>query len=184
MNKKTDAELFQLMANGCLASFDEIYSRYYDKCSRLALRMTRREIDAEDVLQNTFLAIWKSKGKFQFKSSVGSWIYRITANEALMLLRKRKIDREDLLEELGEYVDYPLIADPFLRYTINEAAGMIENKQQRAAVVLYRSQELTHKEAATATAQKLGSIKSQILRGNEALRKHLKWTYEEWKAAA
>ncbi len=57
---------------------------------RLALKMLAREQDAEDVLQNTFLKALQHIRNFEGRSSLSTWLYRIAANEALMLLRRKR----------------------------------------------------------------------------------------------
>jgi RNA polymerase sigma-70 factor, ECF subfamily len=56
---------------------------------RLALKMLGNAPDAEDALQNTFLKAFQHVDKFEGRSSLSTWLYRIASNEALMLLRKR-----------------------------------------------------------------------------------------------
>ncbi len=65
---------------------DETSPRIYG----LALRMMGNDQDAEDVLQETYLKAFKALPQFEQRSSVATWLFRIAANEALMLLRKRK----------------------------------------------------------------------------------------------
>jgi RNA polymerase sigma-70 factor (ECF subfamily) len=57
---------------------------------RLALKMLGNAPDAEDALQNTFIKAFQHVDKFEGRSSLSTWLYRIASNEALMLLRKRR----------------------------------------------------------------------------------------------
>ena len=57
---------------------------------RLALKMLGDSQDAEDVLQTTYLKAFQHMGEFEGRSNLSTWLYRIAANEALMLLRKRR----------------------------------------------------------------------------------------------
>ena len=57
---------------------------------RMALRMLGEELDAEDVLQNTFIKALQHVNEFEGRSSLSTWLYRIAANEALMLLRRKR----------------------------------------------------------------------------------------------
>ena len=63
---------------------------YSSPIYRLGLRMLGNPQDAEDVLQNTFINVLTHIAEFQGRSSLATWLYRIAANEALMLLRKKK----------------------------------------------------------------------------------------------
>jgi len=64
---------------------------YYTPIYRLGLKMLGDSADAEDVLQNTFLKALQHLPNFEGRSSLSTWLYRIAANEALMMLRKRRL---------------------------------------------------------------------------------------------
>ncbi len=69
--------------SGCAACIEKYGPRIY----RLALRLMENEADAEDVMQETFLSTFKAIDKFEARSSLGTWLYRITYNAAMMRLR-------------------------------------------------------------------------------------------------
>ncbi len=69
--------------SGCAACIEKYGPRIY----RLALRLMENEADAEDVMQETFLSAFKAIDKFEARSSLGTWLYRITYNAAMMRLR-------------------------------------------------------------------------------------------------
>jgi RNA polymerase sigma-70 factor (ECF subfamily) len=71
------------------AAFEELVSRYEDKLYRLAMRFVRNEIDAQEILQEAFLSAWRHLPTFEGRAQFGSWMYRVTVNAALMLLRSR-----------------------------------------------------------------------------------------------
>jgi RNA polymerase sigma-70 factor (ECF subfamily) len=90
-----------------VAAFEELVGRHEEKIYRLAMRFTRNETDAAEILQETFLSAWRNLDKFEGKAQFGSWLYRVAVNAALMLLRSQKrhpqIAVEDLTPEaLGE----------------------------------------------------------------------------------
>jgi RNA polymerase sigma-70 factor, ECF subfamily len=72
------------------AEFARLVEAYSSPIYRLGLRMLGTPQDAEDVLQNTFLSALTHLPKFEGRSSLSTWLYRIAANEALMLIRKKK----------------------------------------------------------------------------------------------
>jgi RNA polymerase sigma-70 factor (ECF subfamily) len=57
---------------------------------RMAVNMLTNSVDAEDVLQNTFLKAFQHLKDFEGRSSLSTWLFRIAANEALMMIRKRR----------------------------------------------------------------------------------------------
>lgn len=85
----SDTFLQHLVA-GDKAAFAELVDRTSGKVFNLAFRMLNNEQDAEDVLQETYLKALKALPGFEGRSSVSTWLFRIAANEALMVLRKRK----------------------------------------------------------------------------------------------
>ena len=70
-------------------AFRALVERYSGKLFRLAYRMTSNEQDAEDVVQEAFLRAHRRLGQFESRSNFGTWLFRITANAALDLMRKR-----------------------------------------------------------------------------------------------
>lgn len=89
--------LDQLLA-GDREAFGKLVEITSPRIYGLSLRMMGNEQDAEDVLQETYLKAFKALPQFEQRSSVTTWLFRIAANEALMLLRKRK--------KLGPMVDF------------------------------------------------------------------------------
>ncbi|MBI3179044.1 MAG: sigma-70 family RNA polymerase sigma factor [Deltaproteobacteria bacterium] len=87
---RSDHELASAARAGDYAAFEEIVRRYRDRVYRLAYGMTRNAHEAEEVLQDTFLNIFKNLEQFRGDSALSSWIYRVAANAALMRLRGQK----------------------------------------------------------------------------------------------
>jgi len=72
-------------------AFGELIGRYETKVYSLAMKMLRNPEDAEDVLQETFVRAFRGLKAFRGNSTFSTWIYRITANSALMKLRKKQL---------------------------------------------------------------------------------------------
>ena len=96
----TEISLEALVA-GDRAEFARLVDAYSSPIYRLGLRMLGNPQDAEDVLQNTFISVLTHIPEFEGRSSLATWLYRIAANEALMLLRKKKpeVNLDDLDSE-------------------------------------------------------------------------------------
>jgi RNA polymerase sigma-70 factor, ECF subfamily len=75
---------------GDRAEFARLVDMYSNQVYRLAMKILGDTNDAEDVLQETFIKAFRSLPAFEGRSSISTWLYRIAANEALMLVRKRK----------------------------------------------------------------------------------------------
>jgi RNA polymerase sigma-70 factor (ECF subfamily) len=86
----TDAVLVSMFKAGDIKAYEELISRYTEKVFRLAMRFTRQLEDSEEVVQDVCISVFRKIQEFEEKSAFSSWLYRITANAALMKLRKRK----------------------------------------------------------------------------------------------
>ena len=98
----TDEELVVRARAKDFAAFEQLLDRYEDKIFRLAYRFVRNETEAKEVLQDTFLSIWRKLDTFKGDSQFGSWLYRVAANTALMRLRAQRRHPEVSTEETGE----------------------------------------------------------------------------------
>ena len=80
------------LRDGDRAEFARIVEDFSPMIYRLGLKMLNNPQDAEDILQETFIKAYKHIHKFDGRSSVSTWLYRIATNEALMSLRKKRPD--------------------------------------------------------------------------------------------
>src|SRR3989442_15956958 len=85
-----DVELVRKAQRGDGSAFAELVSRHQRQLYRLALRMTGREADAQEVLQEAFLNAYQKLPNFRGEAQFSSWLYRIAANSALMRLRRKR----------------------------------------------------------------------------------------------
>jgi RNA polymerase sigma-70 factor (ECF subfamily) len=171
------------------AAFNEIVNRYGDKIYRLALRITRNHSDADDVLQEVFLAMEKLH-TFREESKFSTWLYRVAANASYMHLRaKRKIyENEVSLEDYtscnesgalegGQIKDWSDRPDEVL--LSREGMEMIENAVNQLPVS-YRTvfhlrdvEGLTNPDVAKVLGLSLTTVKSRIHRARLFLREKL-----------
>lgn len=85
-----ERELIVQAKNGSAAAFEQLVERYGTRIFRLAQNITRHRQDAEDVVQNAFVQVFKSLPNFRGDASFYTWLRRITVNEALTKLRRRR----------------------------------------------------------------------------------------------
>lgn len=85
-----DSDLVAASQNGDTAAFAELVRRYESKVFRLGLKMLRNEQDAEDVLQETFVNVYRHLDDFRGDAEFSTWIYRIATNASLMRIRSRR----------------------------------------------------------------------------------------------
>jgi RNA polymerase sigma-70 factor (ECF subfamily) len=147
--------------------------------------------DAGDIVQEVFLKVFRNIGSFRGNSSLKTWIYRIAVNEAYN--HRRWFSRHQR-QEIALQTDEggPSCADtladpgrtPFDQAADHETRALIEaaldklNPKFRTVVVLRDIEDLTYDEIAAVLDVSLGTVKSRILRGREALRKILEGRLE------
>ncbi|PIW20679.1 MAG: RNA polymerase subunit sigma-24, partial [Anaerolineae bacterium CG17_big_fil_post_rev_8_21_14_2_50_57_27] len=91
MSEKVLPELsLDALKSGDRDEFARLVDAYSGPIYRLAMKMLGDGQDAEDVLQNTFLNAFKHIRSFEGRSTLATWLYRIAANEALMMIRKQR----------------------------------------------------------------------------------------------
>jgi RNA polymerase sigma-70 factor (ECF subfamily) len=87
-----EADLLARIRAGDKAACGLCVEHHSNSLYRLALRLVENEAEAEDVVQETFLRAFKAIEAFEGRSSLGTWLYRITYNTAMMRLRKKEPD--------------------------------------------------------------------------------------------
>ena len=73
----TDEALVARARGGDFAAFEELVDRYEDKIFRLAFRFVRNETEAKEILQDTFLSVWRKLDTFKGDAQFSSWLYRV-----------------------------------------------------------------------------------------------------------
>jgi RNA polymerase sigma-70 factor (ECF subfamily) len=96
----SDAVVVQRARGQDVEAFEELVGRTEDVLYRLALRYVRNEHDAQEVLQNAYLAAWRSLPMFEGRAQFTCWIHRITVNASLMFLRTRNRHPEVPVDDL------------------------------------------------------------------------------------
>src|SRR5436309_9285847 len=89
-----DLALVHASKSGDVAAFEELVKRYDRKLLRIAQHLTHNREDAEDVVQEAFLKAFQHLDQFRENSKFSTWLIRITLNQSLMKLRKRRPTRE------------------------------------------------------------------------------------------
>lgn len=98
----SDLPLINRIKRGDLEAFEEIVNKYQTRIYNLALNVLREEMDAQEVVQDIFLAVYSQIHTFEGRSSFYCWLYRIAVNQSLMRKRERK--REEVHTPLGDYL--------------------------------------------------------------------------------
>lgn len=195
--KVTDRVLVEQLKKGSMEAFEEIVSRYESKLYNLALRFTRNQEDAEEVLQDVFSTVYQKIDSFQGKSAFSSWMYRITVNAAFMKLRKRKqrpaISIEDLAPMLRQkYVEQRMDRSSHsdaisMNRELRDVLQMAINKlpaQYRAVFVLRDVDGLSNQEAGEILELSIPAVKSRLHRSRLMLRRRLQRYWDDYTGKA
>ena len=182
---REDAELIDGLREASEPAYERLIERFQQPVYNLAFRLLNDSGDACDVVQEVFLKVFRNIGHFRGQSTLKTWIYRITVNEAHNQRRwfARHRSREIFLEGQEETVAGQNVPDssrsPFdyafdsERHILIEAALTRINPAFREVVVLRDIEELRYEEIAEILQISLGTVKSRIMRGREALRQEL-----------
>jgi RNA polymerase sigma factor (sigma-70 family) len=153
---------------GDLEALEHLYRAYEAGVYALARRLTKTAEDAEDVLQETFLEVYRSLGTWRGDGSLWGWIRTIAANKALMHYRREKVRETDVLdEELG--VGARDGADVPLRLDLESALERLPERS-RLVVWLHDVEGFTHEEIAEQMGMTASFSKSQLARAHQKLR--------------
>lgn len=181
----------ELLRAGDRAEFARLVDAYYTPIYRLGLKMLGDSADAEDVLQNTFLKALQHLPDFEGRSSLSTWLYRIAANEALMLLRKRRptipVDENADDEDEGflpaQFTDWCCL--PEQEFLTDESKTYLDEAIQRLpetlkVVFLLRDIEgLSIRETSEALGLSETAVKTRLLRARLHLRESLSTYFGE-----
>jgi len=178
----------EALNSGDATEYARVVEAYSGTIYRLALKMLHNPQDAEDVLQETFIKAYRFNGR----SKISTWLYRIATNEALMFLRKKKPDSisveapfENKLEEQTQLqiVDWCCIPEDelasdearhHLDLSINELSITL-----RAVFILRDIEDLSIKETAEILEISESAVKTRLHRARMQLRESLTSYYQE-----
>jgi RNA polymerase sigma-70 factor (ECF subfamily) len=195
--KSEDLILLDQIKEGNKDAFEQLVRKYETKVFHLAMRFTRNEEDAEEVLQDVFTTLHRKLDLFQGKSAFSSWLYRIVVNAAFMKLRKRRqkptVHLEDLApltrqqaldgeEIFANHVDsYAQTQE--LKEVLRNAVERLPD-QYRAVFILRDVNGFSNQEASEVLGLSVPAIKSRLHRSRLMLRKKLQRYYLEFTGKA
>ena len=150
-------------------ALEHLYRAYERGVYALARRLTPTAEDAEDVLQETFLEVYRSVGSWRGDGSLWGWIRTIAASKALMRFRREKLRAgEPLYEDAAESAG----TDVPLRMDLERALGRLPERS-RAVVWMHDVEGYTHEEIASLMGMTTSFSKSQLARAHDKLRRWL-----------
>lgn len=192
MNELSKATIsVEKLRSGDRAEFANLVDAFSNPIYRMALNMLGSEQDAEDVLQETFIKVFKNVRDFEERSSLSTWIYRIAVNEALMILRKDKHKAESLdepddvddVDEPREITDW--CCQPEKTFMSEEMQKELQAaikklpEKLRLVFILRDMEDLSIRETAASLNITEMSVKTRLLRARLKLRELLSRYFSE-----
>ncbi|WP_223070415.1 RNA polymerase sigma factor SigW [Paenibacillus caui] len=185
MAEHMDTRLVKLARKGNQGAFAELVELYKDKIFHLAYRMLSNRHEAEDIVQEAFLRVYKNWDRYDENQKFSTWIYRIATNLCIDRLRKRKptysLDAE--LNDQDGTDGYTLVPGdertPETAYLLSETQTTIHQAidglpaKYKSVMVLRYLQELSLQEIADILKMPVTTVKTRVHRGREFLRKRL-----------
>ena len=150
----------------------ELYRLYSKAMYNICMRMLKDEMDAEDILQNSFIDIFSKLHTFQHQSSIGAWIKRIVINNCINFLKKRRLDIEELNDNHTNVTEASTEDVPDVKLTVeqvNQAMHLLPTGY-RVVFNLYMFEGYDHREISEILNVSEATSKSQYSRAKRKLK--------------
>jgi RNA polymerase sigma-70 factor (ECF subfamily) len=165
----SDNELLVRVAEGDKQAFMSLYERYRERLFTYCCRMLGDRERAKDALQDAFLKAYQNAGMYQSGTNVAAWLFRLTRNVCIDILRTRK--EHDPIDELQLAIGEPA-ADVMLQEALTDEIEKLP-EIYREAVVLRDVQGHSYEEIAAITGTALSTVKFRIFKARDTLRQRL-----------
>lgn len=170
----TDIELLQQLRKGDESAFRQLYDRHSRPVAAFIYQLTHSAVDAEDILQDTFLKLWTSREQLPFIEHIGNYIFIIARNKTVDHLRK-VARQQQLVDQVWENISE--VADALdLQLDARESQQLINNAlnqlsdQKQTIFRLSRVEGLSHEDIAS----RMGLSKSRVKNLQVETLKHIR----------
>jgi len=182
--RPSDEDLIERFQNGDLYAFDLIVKRYKEQLLNFVYRFVGNQEEAEDIIQETFLRVYRKRKAYKRIAKFSTWIYTIAGNLSRTELRRRKRRKLFSVSEMGfEDRDYEISDDVYNPET--QVDGVIQEEiihreinnlspKFREVIILRDVQELSYEEISKIIKVPIGTVKSRVNRGRLKLQSQLK----------
>ncbi|MDG2213559.1 MAG: sigma-70 family RNA polymerase sigma factor [Verrucomicrobiota bacterium] len=180
-----DAELVHSAQKGNMEAYEELVHRHRDKIYARAFSMLRNEEEALDVSQEAWVKGWQRLKQFQGKSTFTTWMTRICINLCLDLLRKKKRQKTDSIDQMNEEVggfERKLPVEDInptggmelleLRQEIDKAMEKLSS-DHRTVLILHEFEQMEYREIAKSMQCSIGTVMSRLFYARRRLAKML-----------
>jgi RNA polymerase sigma-70 factor (ECF subfamily) len=172
-----DEELMQEIKAGNMFAFDELYRKYNKKLYKFGYSILKSTEEAENLIQDVFLNLWENRYKVEKNSSVKSYVFTITYNSAISIIRKKARESQfiEYLKTLQDINVEP--ADVELEY--NELTSKLDEiikelpKRQKEVYLLHKVEGLKYNEIAERLNISVNTIENYMSHALKTIRKKL-----------
>ena len=187
---RSDTDLVNGIANKEESCFEELLLRYGNKVHNLALRITRNQEDAEEILQDVFITVFTKVNSFEHKAQFSSWLYRVTMNSSFMKIRARNRRRSVYLEDIDASTRQNWVGNRTEMFDIDFMSSRHEVREAieraikdlpddyRAIFVLRDIDGLSNEAVSKVLNLSVPAVKSRLHRSRLLIRQQLKYLYE------
>lgn len=192
MNEK---EFIENLKQGKQNAYGQFITDYEQKVFSTCMSFVPNKEDAEDIAQEVFVEVFNSIGKFKGKSSLSTWIYRISTNKCLEFIRKKNAKKRFAFMQSIFGNEVPIDKTGYFT-EMNHPEILLENKErsaaifkginklpeaQRVAFTLHKIDGRSYQEICEITEKSLWSVESLMFRAKKNLKEILRGVYEEEK---
>jgi RNA polymerase sigma-70 factor (ECF subfamily) len=164
-----DDALLAAARAGDRAALDALLRRHLDFIHAVCRRLAGNDADADDATQEALIAITRGISRFDGRSSLRTWLYRVATNACLDELRRKARRPTTGIPEVEQDIDGPSLDDTVSDQVVLDAALRALPEEFRAPVVLRDVLGLDYQEIATTLELPPGTVRSRIARGRAAL---------------
>lgn len=165
-NTESDVQLIREFVSGNETAFNRLIQKYQQKIYWHARRMTGNHLDADDIVQEVLLVMYKKLKDFKFESSLYTWIYKITSTRSLNLINRRKLKDffsfDDPEAKIDVRRDEDIIRDFENKEKIEKLNSVIQKLpvKQREVFILRNFDEMSYEEISEITGKSTGALKA------------------------
>ena len=155
-------------------NFETMYGEYCHDLVKFAYYYVSDKNLAEDIVQDVFLTVWNKRSIFKSQEHLQSFLYKVTKNSALMVLRKKQVRQKHKDQQTEKYSKSP--ADIFFETDLDKAYhNAIFELPEKCRVIfcMSRIDDMTYKEIASALGISIKTVETQMGRALVTLRKKL-----------
>jgi RNA polymerase sigma factor (sigma-70 family) len=173
-------------------SFQNVYNQYHILVYNVALHYVQNIEDAEEITQDVFIQVYGSLEKFQEKSTVKTWLYRITINKSIDFIKHKNSKKRFFIfgnksQNENEYLNSSNFEHPGILLENKENAAQLYavinelSENQKTAFILAKIDGLSNPEIAAIMQLSVSSVESLIFRAKAALKEKLALKFETYR---